>query len=134
MRILIVEDDVAGQFVLKKFLEPLGDVSIAKDGTSAVEEYRTALQNNQRYELVFMDIMLPGLDGQDALKAIRSIEKESGIKPVEATKVIMTTALSDPNNVLSAFNEGHADSYLVKPIEHAKLMQELKKIGIAVDL
>ena len=134
MRILIVEDDVAGQFVLKKFVESLGEVRIAKDGISAVEEYRRALESNQSFDLIFMDIMLPELDGQDALKEIRSIEKESGIQPVEASKVIMTTALSDPNNVLSAFNQGHADSYLVKPIEYTKLMQELKKIGIAVDL
>ncbi len=133
MRILIVEDDVAGRFVLQKFLEPLGEIRIAKDGRAAVEEFRTALESDQPFELVFLDIMLPKLDGQDALKEIRTIEKENGIKPVEAAKVIMTTALSDPNNVLSAFNEGHADSYLVKPIEYAKLIQELKKIGIAVD-
>lgn len=134
MRILIVEDDLAGRFVLQKFLEPLGDIHIANDGESAVQEFNTALENQQPFQLVFLDIMLPKLDGQDALKEIRGIEKEYGVKPVEAAKVIMTTALSDPNNVLNAFHEGHADSYLVKPIEYTKLMQELKKLGIAVGL
>ena len=132
MRILIVEDDAAGRFVLQKFLEPLGDIHVANNGEIAVQEFKTALENKRPYQLVFLDIMLPKLDGQDALKEIRGIERKYGIKPVEASKVIMTTALSDPNNVLNAFHEGRADSYLVKPIEYAKLMQELKKIGIAV--
>jgi len=80
-----------------------------------------------------LDMLLPKLDGQKALKEMRTIEKERGVRQREAAKVVMTTALSDPNNVLKALNEGHADAYLVKPIESVKLMQELKKIGIAVD-
>ena len=133
MRILIVEDDAAGSFVLKKFLEPVGEVELAKDGEAAVEQFKSALENDNPFHLVFLDIMLPKLDGQDVLKKIRMFEKDRGVKPVDSAKVVMTTALSDPNNVLNAFNEGRADSYLVKPIEHVKLMQELKKIGIAVD-
>ena len=130
MRILIVEDDAAGRFVLTKFLESLGEIQVAKDGEAAVRQFKMALEDGQPFDLVFMDIMLPKVDGQDALRQIRSIEREFGVKPVDAAKAVMTTALSDPNNVLHAFKEGHADSYLVKPIEQKKLMQELKKIGI----
>ncbi|SRR6056297_199669 len=133
MRILIVEDDVASCFVLKKFVEPMGEVHVAGDGESALEKFMDALEKNSPFHLIFLDIMLPKLDGQDVLKKIRMLERDQGKKPVDAVKVVMMTALSDPNNVLQAFNEGHADSYLVKPIEYVKLIQELNKIGIAVE-
>jgi len=133
MRILIVEDDVAGRFLLQQFLGPLGEIQIADDGEVAVEMFKSALEAKDPFHLIFLDIMLPILDGQDALKQMRKIENELGVKQSDAAKVVMTTALSDPNNVLKALHEGHADTYLVKPIENVKLMQELTKIGIAVD-
>lgn len=133
MRILIVEDDVASCFVLKKFVGPIGEVHVAGDGESALEKFKTALEEETPFHLIFLDIMLPKLDGQDVLKKVRMLERDRGKNPVDAVKVVMMTALSDPNNVLQAFNEGQADSYLVKPIEYVKLIQELKKIGIAVD-
>lgn len=133
MRILIVEDDVAGRFLLQQFLEPLGEIHSADDGEAAVEIFKSALDNGVPFHLIFLDIMLPKLDGQEALKNMRMIEKERGVKQRDAAKVVMTTALSDPNNVLKALHEGHADTYLVKPIENVKMMQELKKIGVAVD-
>lgn len=133
MRILIVEDDVAGRFLLQQFLEPLGEIHIADDGEAAVEKFKSALDAGDPFHLIFLDIMLPKLDGQGALKKMRMIENERGVKQSDAAKVVMTTALSDPNNVLKALNEGHANTYLVKPIENVKMMQELKKIGIAVD-
>ena len=133
MRILIVEDDVAGRFLLQQFLKPLGEIQIADNGETAVEMFKSALDAGDSFYLIFLDMLLPKLDGQKALKEMRTIEKERGVRQSEAAKVVMTTALSDPNNVLKALNEGHADAYLVKPIESVKLMQELKKIGIAVD-
>jgi len=133
MRILIVEDDVAGRFLLQQFLKPLGEIDSADDGEAAVEIFKSALDTGDPFNLIFLDIMLPKLDGQEALKKMRMIEKERGVKQGDAAKVVMTTALSDPNNVLKALHEGHADTYLVKPIENVKMMQELKKIGISVD-
>ena len=76
-----------------------------------------------------IDIMLPEINGQDLLKYIRQTEHDYGVKPVEAAKVVMTTALSDTKNIIQAFNEGGADSYILKPINKKKLIDELHKIG-----
>jgi two-component system chemotaxis response regulator CheY len=81
-----------------------------------------------------MDIMLPKLDGQSVLRKIRESERTCGVKPVEAAKVVMTTALSDPKNIIRAFNEGGADSYLLKPIDKRKLIDELQKIGFSLEV
>jgi two-component system chemotaxis response regulator CheY len=61
---------------------------------------------------------------------IRSTEKEMGISPQEEVKVIMTTALEDPANVIRAFNRGGATGYIVKPIQKDILLEEIRKAGI----
>ena len=78
--------------------------------------------------------MLPKLDGQNVLVRIRELERKFGIKPVDAVKVVMTTALSDPKNIIRAFNEGRADSYLLKPIDKKKLVEELEKLGLSFEI
>ena len=132
MRMLLVEDDYASRLMMSKYLESLGTLDIAQDGAAALEQFRAALEDGSPYGLVLLDIMLPEADGQDVLKQMRSIEKEYGVKPVDMVKVIMTTALGDPKNVVKAFNEGRADSYLVKPIEKRKLIDEIGKLGFQI--
>jgi len=134
MRILIVEDEAVGLFILQKYLEPYGEIDSARDGEKALELFQDAFRNSKPYSLIMMDIMLPKLDGQNVLKRIRSIEHEYGIKPVDTVKVVMTTALSDPKNIIKAFNEGGADSYLLKPIDKRKLIEELQKIGFSLEM
>ena len=132
MRILIVEDEAVGLFILQKYLEPFGEIETAKDGVLALEIFQNALKENNPFSLIMIDIMLPKLDGQDLLKRIRQTEHDYGVKPVEAAKVVMTTALSDPKNIIKAFNEGGADSYILKPINKKKLNDELEKIGFSL--
>jgi len=68
---------------------------------------------------------MPKLDGHETLAKIRSIEKEGNVPVQEAVKVIMTTALGDPKNVVKALYGEGAGSYLVKPIGKQKLLEEL---------
>jgi len=134
MRILIVEDEAVGLFVLQKYLEAFGEIETARDGQRALELFKEALKEGNPFSLVMMDIMLPKLDGQSVLKEMRESERNCGVKPVEAAKVVMTTALSDPKNIIKAFNEGGADSYLLKPIDKRKLIDELQKIGFTSEV
>ena len=50
----------------------------------------------------------------------------------EGVKVIMTTALEDPHNVVSAYYQGGANAYLVKPIDRERLLETLRTVGITV--
>jgi two-component system chemotaxis response regulator CheY len=77
-----------------------------------------------------MDIMMPDVDGNEALKRIRRIEKDMGILPGFEVKVIMTTAMDDPKTVINSFYKGGATSYLVKPISKQKLICELRALGL----
>ena len=79
MRILIAEDDFASRKFMLKFLSKFGECDITVDGMEAVDAYLMALDADTPYDLVCLDIMMPALDGYQALKAIRDIEQERKI-------------------------------------------------------
>ena len=130
MKILIVEDDFISRRIIKDILYPYGNCDIVVDGQEAVQAFELAHEANEPYNLICMDIMMPNLDGHEALKQIRDIEKESGIRGSAEVKVIMVTALDDPKTVFKAYYKGGATSYIVKPIEKDKLIQEIRKLGL----
>jgi two-component system chemotaxis response regulator CheY len=129
MRILIVEDDFGSRRLLQALLKPYGTCDVVVDGEEAVEAFRLGHEEGEKYDVIFLDIMMPKMDGQEALKKIRSVEKELGIKSKDEVKVIMTTALEDPRNVVEAYYRGGATSYVVKPIDREKIIEEMEKLG-----
>ncbi len=131
MKVLIVEDDFISRNLLQKILSPYGECDIAVDGEEAIEAYKLSRLKNEPYDLICMDIMMPNMDGHEALMKIREIEKEMGIRDAAEVKVIMTTALDDPKTVVKAFYRGGAASYIVKPISRQRLFQEMRKLGLA---
>ena len=130
MRVLVVEDDFTSRKVLQKILAPYGEVDIAVNGVEAVEAFTQSLDDDNRYDLICMDIMMPEMDGQTALRTIRGIERERGIAPAQEVKVVMTTALDDPKNVVEAYYKGGATSYVPKPIDKHMLLHLLKNLGV----
>lgn len=130
MRILIVEDDFIARRILKEILSTYGDCDIVVDGEEAIQAFRLAWEDGNPYDLICMDIMMPNINGQEALKEIRDIEKQIGIKSIEEVKVVMITALDDPKSVIHAYYKGGATSYIVKPVERDKLLEELRLLGL----
>ena len=130
MRTLIVEDDFTSRAILKKILSPFGECDIADNGEEAVEAFKLAHRERRPYDLICMDIMMPEMDGQTALKKIRSLEKDRGVVPAQEVKIVMTTALDDPKNVVEAYYKGGATSYVPKPIDKHMLLHLLKNLGL----
>jgi two-component system chemotaxis response regulator CheY len=114
---------------LQASLAPYGECHIAVNGRVAVEAFRAAREQGQRYDLICMDIMMPEMDGQEALRQIRKLEDDADILSGDAVKVVMTTALDDIGSVMTAF-KGLCDAYLMKPIDKAKLLAQLKSLHL----
>ena len=129
MKTLIVDDDFTNRLLLQELLKGYGPAHVAVNGKEAVDATRTALEANESYDLICLDIMMPEMDGQEALTAIRAAEVKAGVPIGDGVKVIMTTALSDNKNVMQSFRK-YCDAYLVKPIEGRKLLEELRKLEL----
>jgi two-component system chemotaxis response regulator CheY len=130
MKSLIVEDDFISRKILHMILSPYGDADIAVNGVEAVKAFSLATEDGKPYELICMDIMMPEMDGQQALQRIRAIERERGVKSSEEAKVVMITALDDPKNVVEAYYKGGATSYVPKPIDKNMILHLLKSLDL----
>lgn len=129
MKILIAEDDFASRKFMLRFLSEYGECDITVDGNEAVEAFSMALEDEEPYDMVCLDIMMPNLDGYGALKAMREAEKAAGIPEEKAAKIIMTTALSEGRNVTKAFDLGCV-AYAGKPIDMEKFKGVMNKLGL----
>lgn len=129
MKTLIVEDDFTSRLLLQEFLASYGSVHIAVNGKEAVDAVRSALQTNKPYDLLLMDIMMPEMDGHEALTQIRKIEAQNQLVDADLVKVIMVTALGDADNVIFA-RQNKVEGYILKPYDLNKLLEELRKLGL----
>ncbi len=130
MRVLIVEDDFLSRNILRDLVSEYGVCDIAVDGEEAILAFDLACEDGAPYELIFMDIMMPGTNGLEAVRRIRAREKERGINGQREAKIIMTTALGDPKTVFEAYYQGGATSYVVKPITREMVVAEIHKAGL----
>ncbi|MBF0501730.1 MAG: response regulator [Candidatus Riflebacteria bacterium] len=129
MKILVIEDDFVSRCVFIEYLSPYGSCDAAANGKEGVMAFKLAFESGKPYDLVCLDIMMPEMDGQEVLKQIRQYEEEKGIGGLAGVKIIMTTALDDFKNIMTAFRH-QCEAYLVKPIEKAKLVAQMKTMGL----
>ncbi|MFA6822879.1 MAG: response regulator [Geobacter sp.] len=130
MKCLIAEDDFISRRVLSELLSPYFACDVAVDGEETVASFKLAHETKQPYDLICLDIMMPRLDGREALRQIRGLEKEMDIPANCEAKIVMTTALDDAKTVFDTYYQGGATAYLVKPISKAKLLAELRSLGL----
>ena len=128
-RILIAEDDFGSRKMMQKSLAEYGEVDVVVDGQEAVHAFSLASDEGKPYNLVMLDIMMPRMDGHEALMRIRQDEKDRGVSPASEVPIVMTTVLEDPKNVVAAYYKGGATAYIVKPVDRLKLRSVLGKLG-----
>lgn len=128
-RYLIVDDDGVCRELLKDILSSHAQCDMAYDGLEAIDAVRLALEDGVPYDLVCLDIMMPGASGHEALTAIRKIEAERGVYGSDGVKVIMTTALRDAKHCVQSFREG-CESYVTKPIDEEELLGRMRELDL----
>jgi two-component system chemotaxis response regulator CheY len=125
-RILVVEDNLVNRKVLGGMLKKHGHCDFASDGSEGLFQFLIALEEGEPYDLIFLDILMPNMDGRKLLRLIRLYEQERSIRGLDGVKVIMTTCLDDSGNVLGSFREG-CEAYLTKPILREKFEEVVSK-------
>jgi two-component system chemotaxis response regulator CheY len=127
MKSLVAEDDATNRKLLQTFLSRYGECDIALDGKQAVNAACLAQQNHQSYDLICMDLRMPQMDGQEAIREIRKQEGAGSV--AKSAKIIVTTIHTDTESITTALL-GRCNAYMVKPIDTAKLKKELKALGL----
>jgi len=129
MKTLIVEDDFTSRLLLQELLKNYSTTHIAVNGKEAFDAFRIALETGEPYDLICLDIMMPEIDGLEALGQFRRLEEGTGMKPSEGAKILMTTALNDVRNVMTAYRN-LCDGYLTKPVGKTQFLGELRKLEL----
>ena len=129
MRILIVEDDFLSRRILEEMLNSYGACDCVASGDEAIIAVRDGWRRKKPYDLICLDIRMPGLDGHEVLKIIREQEEDKGICGLDMVPIIMVSTLHDAQNILAAFHNGLCDVYLIKPVDPAKLKQKMSELG-----
>jgi two-component system chemotaxis response regulator CheY len=129
LKTLIVEDNFPSRVLLQSLLSRYGECHAAVNGREAVEAFRLALDSGVPYGLICMDILMPEMDGKEAVRQVRAAEKERGILSTDCVKIIMTTGAEDIKEVIQSF-QALCDAYLLKPIDPVELLRNLKSLGL----
>ncbi|MDO9631551.1 MAG: response regulator [Humidesulfovibrio sp.] len=132
MRVLIVDDDFYSRVMLHDMMRPVAECHIAVNGEEAVGAFKKALEDGRPYDLVCMDLVMPEMDGQQALREMRGYEEDLGLSDMKRCKVVVISMLEDSRETNDAFFLGGADCFLVKPIEEERFMDELRALGLTV--
>jgi signal transduction histidine kinase/CheY-like chemotaxis protein len=123
LRILLVDDSDDNRLLILSYLKRTNSaIDIAENGQLAVDMFRAA-----RYDLVLMDVEMPVMDGYQAVREIRRIEKETGAEP---TPVLALTAHAFADMAAKGFAAGFTN-LLTKPIRHTTLLQAVAKYASA---
>jgi CheY-like chemotaxis protein len=118
MRVLLAEDNVVNQKVMSLSLKKLGHtVTVVADGATALEMYKPGA-----FDLIFMDVQMPGMDGYDATREIRERERVSGGRI--AIVALTAHALKGDREICL---EAGMDDYLSKPVRTPELVTMLQR-------
>lgn len=126
IRVLVAEDNAVNQEVVLRMLklEDIYDVTVAKDGQEAYDMVKAAMSEGNKFDLIFMDIQMPNLDGLESTRLIRQMGYSAPI--------VALSAFAEESNIKDCMESG-MDMFLSKPIRRPALKQVLKKFATIVE-
>jgi len=93
LNILVAEDDPVSSKVLESFLAPFGTTTLAEDGEQAISALRAELEKGSVFDIIFLDIMMPEVDGVECVKLIREEEEKREIFGLAGVKIVMALVM-----------------------------------------
>jgi CheY-like chemotaxis protein len=126
LSILVAEDNEINALLARALLTRLGHrPTVAGNGTAAVESWAAARAAGKPYDLVLMDVQMPGMDGLQAARRIRAAETQAGDRPVRMLALTANAQSEDRDACLAAGMDG----LLVKPLDRERLREALDAVA-----
>jgi two-component system chemotaxis response regulator CheY len=127
MRTLLVDDSSVVLLCLRSFVGKYGECDLARDGHQGIDAFTRSVEEQRPYDLICLDLQIPGLDGWTLLRLIRAREQEFQLPT--RSKILVITGTADADAVVNIKKEG-ADGYLLKPVSGEKLLDQLVRLGL----
>ncbi len=119
LKVLVAEDNIINQRLVVGMLTQLGHTGmVVNDGAKALK-----CLSKMKVDVVLMDVMMPNMDGLEALAAIRGLEASQG----GHVPIIMATSHDEPGDA-ARYKRAGADGYLSKPLEIGRLQSEISRV------
>ena len=128
MKVLIVDDDFISRSVMLAILSKRARCDVAVSAEEALLAFKTARKEKDPYDLVFLDILMPGERGTEVLNQIAAFEDSRNLTGRNRTGIIMVSSIDDPKEIMDAFRD-QCDGYLIKPVKNKAIMDACAKIG-----
>jgi len=127
MKFLLVDDEFSSRKKAAKTLTKYGECDVAINGLEALNAFVRAQNENDAYNLIFLDIDMPNFDGNQVLLKIRQWEASKNISKDHKVKVVMLSTEELDEKGKNQLNTGD-ETYIVKPITRAKLANAFKQV------
>lgn len=135
MKILVVDDERICREMFKKVLSRYGQCDDVKNGTEAIEAFKNSLDNENPYQLIILDIVLPDFHGGQVLKAIRGFERQKRIHEIDYVRIIFVSATHTWFNkemVTQKLNPLY-ETYYIKSPDLNELVDKIHELGFIID-
>lgn len=122
MRSLVIDDEPTARMQLRFLLESRGPVDEAPDAIAGLQRIRDAVADNDPYDLVCIDLSMPGPNGIDAIKMVQEVDKK--LRQGKHTNVVVVTASDEQKDIRAALHQ-HVDGYLLKPVTPGQIVDTI---------
>ncbi|MBF0318160.1 MAG: response regulator [Nitrospirae bacterium] len=129
MNTLIVDDEHVTAKMLKRLFSRYGLCDVADSGDGAVALFKDARQGDSPYDLIVMDVMMPGTTGIEAYEAIREYERQCGVKNGSEVKIVLMTGMGISRDMFQIYKTS-CMAYLYKPIDMKELFNVLNRLNL----
>ena len=132
MNILLVEDVEISRMVTENILRQFSEVTFidnAKNGFEAIKKTLDLYKKGRKYDVIFMDIIMPITSGYQALESIRKYEKDNYIEENNRSKIVILSSLNTKEEIENGLRMG-ADKDFIKPINYEDIKSLFKEWNI----
>ena len=130
MRFLIAEDNKQDRGLLEKMLCGYGEYDIAGNGQQAFQMFKTACQQGNPYDLIFLDIIMPEIEGDQVLVMIREWEKNN-LEEDTPVQIVMATSKTDADTIFASYDQ-KCQHFIMKPYMKFDIEEVMAKMGFSL--
>lgn len=127
MKILVVDDESVSLRKMELIMRSYGTCDKVDSGQAAIDAFVKAWEDWSPYDLISLDMMMEGMNGNEALSKIREMEMLKNVPEDKRVRVIMVTAMADKDTIISCVQSG-CDDFISKPFERQIVEGKLSRL------